>query len=189
MTLNLDAIPFGMSDIIVGTGADAVNFDGIDELQAEGGEVSFTPILEDVNIADYGNGVYDQRIVGYEGSVTINAAQESLRVLQLALAGTETITDAGSAAVVGITDAAMGSSLRAKGKPVSIHPRNLPKSNKERDINIYKMVASGDFTRTSGNSQGTVTITLTMLPKDGMDPSKPGNFFYIGSNPGAVPVG
>lgn len=187
MALDVTKIPFGLANITIGEGVDAIKFDGIDELQAEGGEVTLTPMYEDIVIADYGNGIYDQRLVGYEGSVTINAAQESLKVLQLALSGTETITDSVSSEVSGITDAPIGSSLRVKGKEVHIHDRGTPASDKSRDINIYKMVASGDFTRSTGNSQSNITITLTMLPRDGMDPSKPGNFFYIGgTDPNAI---
>lgn len=180
MALDLTRIPFGLADITIGTGENAIAFDGLDELQAEGGEVTLTPVTEDIVIADYGSSPYDQRIVGYEGTVTIVAAQESIDVLQLALTATETITDTVSSEVVGIMDSPIGTSLRAKALPVRIHPRRLPDSVTDLDINIYKMAANGDFTRGQANEQGSVTISLTMYPRDGMDPSKPGNFFYIG---------
>lgn len=180
MPLAIERIPFGLSDIRIGEGADEVNFDGVDELQAEGGEITITPEFEDVTIADYGTSPFDKRIVGYTVQVTISAAQESMRVLQLALAATETITDATSGNVVGLTDSPIGTSMRKKGKKVSIHPRQHEASFKELDITIYKMISDGDFTRTTGNTQGNVSITLSMLPRDGMNPKKPGNFFYIG---------
>lgn len=188
MALDLERIPFGLSNItITDSNDETVVFDGVDELQAEGGEVTFSPELEDIIIADYGNTAFDQRVVGYTGTVTINAAQESINVLQLALAASEQIVDSGSSEVVGVTDAAIGSSLRAKGKKVHIHPRNLPADLKDMDITIYKMVSNGEYTRTTGNTQSSITITLSMLPRDGMDPSKPGNFFYLGgTDPNAV---
>jgi hypothetical protein len=181
MALDLERIPFGLSNITITDANDeVVKFDGVEELQAEGGEVTISPELEDIVIADYGNTAYDQRVVGYTGTVTINAAQESIAVLQMALAASEAIVDSTSSDVVGVTDSAIGSSLRAKGKTVHIHPRNLPAELKDMDITIYKMVSNGEFTRTTGNTQSNITITLSMLPRDGMDPSKPGNFFYIG---------
>lgn len=181
MPLDLEKIPFGLSDITV-TKADGtvVAFDGVDELQAEGGEVTLTPELEGITIADYGTGNYDDRLVGYTGGVTIVAAQESLRVLQLALAAAETLTDTATATEVGMTDAPIGTSMRKKGVRVTIHPRRLPDTDKSMDITIYKMASTGDFTRASGNAQGNIPINLSMYPRDGMDPSKPGNFYFIG---------
>lgn len=190
MPLDLDKIPFGLSDITIGEGPDALKFDGVAELQAEGGEVTFTPMLEGIVIADYGNGLYDQRIVGYEASVTIVAAQESIDVLELALSYTDAITDTLETSTVGLMDSPIGSSLRKKAKRVTIHPRRLPESVKDLDIVIYKAASNGDFTRSSGNEQGSITITLAMYPRDGMDPAKPGNFFYIGAtDPNAVVPG
>lgn len=180
MALALEKIPFGMSDILIGDGIDGVNFNGIDELQAEGGEISITPILEDITIGDYGNGPFDRRIVGYEGTVTIVAAQESIKVLQLALAGASPITDGVTSEVTGVTDSAIGTSLRASGKKVTIHPRQFATSDKDMDITIYKMISDGEYTRTSGNTQGSITISLTMLPRDGMNPAGVGNFYYLG---------
>lgn len=179
MALELEKIRFGMSDITVGEGADAVLFNGVDEIQAEGGELSISPILEDIVIEDFGTGPYDKRIVGYEGTVTINAAQETIKVLQLALAGASTITDTTGGAVVGLTDSPIGTSLRKNGKKVRIHPRGL--ASQEMDIVIYKMISDGEFNMTSGNSQSNITITMTMLPKDKMNPAGVGNFWYRGA--------
>lgn len=180
MAEGLKRIPFGMATITIGELLDAVKFDGVNELQAEGGEVTLTPEFEDIVIADYGTSPYDKRVVGYTGQVTIVAAQESIKVLKLALAASSDITDATTSTVVGITDAAIGTSLRTKAKVVKIHPRDLPDAVKDMDITIYSMVSDGEFTRTTGNEQGSLTITLSMLPRTGMDPSKPGNFYYMG---------
>ncbi|OAK70096.1 hypothetical protein [Lederbergia galactosidilytica] len=178
--LDVEKIPFGLANIIIGEDDDTLTFDGVEEMQAEGGEVTLTPMFEDIVIADYGNGVYDQRLVGFEGQVTIVAAQESIDVLEAALAATETITDTSGGEKKGIMDAPIGTSLRKKAKRVRIHPRQFPDSMKDLDITIYKMASNGEFTRSNANEQGNITITLNMFPRDGMDPSKPGNFFYFG---------
>lgn len=182
MPLNTDRIPFGLANITIGdVGADdQLKFDGVNEFQADGGEFTVSPILEDITVADFGNGPYDQRIVGYEGTLTITAAQESIAVLKEAIAGAATITDTTTGDVVGLMDAPIGTSLRKTAKRVHIHPRNLPASMKDMDITIFKMASNGEFTRSTGNTQGNITINLTMYPKDGMDPSLPGNYFFVG---------
>lgn len=171
-------IPYGLADITIGEGPDAIKFDGVEYLQADGGELSLEPQLNDINVADYGTGVYDHRIGGYEGSLTIVAAEEDIDVLAAALSYTEDITDTESGTRIGLMDAPIGTSLRKKAKKVTIHPRGLPDTS--RDINIYKMAANGEFSRSYANEQGNVSITLAMYPRDGMKPDKPGNFFYIG---------
>lgn len=174
-------IPFGLADITIGEGADAIVFDGLNYLQADGGEVSIEPELEDIVIPDFGNSVYDQVIVGYTGTVTIVAGNRDLKVLALAMAYTESITDvAVPANVLGLMDSKIGTSMRAKAKKVNIHPRGMG-LDKNNDINIYKMAGVSEFTEAYANEQGNNEITLQMYPRDGADANRPGNFFYIGN--------
>jgi hypothetical protein len=100
----------------------------------------------------------------------------------------ETITDTAQPAnVVGLMDGKIGSSMRAKAKKVTIHPRQLPASDKSMDITIYKAASIGGFTKSFANSQGNRTIELSMFPRDGFDANKPGNFYYVGPiDPNAV---
>lgn len=182
MPLEMDRIPFGLANITIGEGEDAIKFDGVNEFQAEGGEITISPILEPIVIADMGNGDYDDVVVGYTGTMTINAAQESLDVLELALTAATAITGTDTGTVTGLMDSPIGTSLRKTGKRVTIHPRRLPPTMKDMDITIFKMISSGEFTRTNGNTQGSIAISMKMLPRDGMDPSKPGNYFYTGAN-------
>jgi hypothetical protein len=184
-------VPFGLADITVGEGADADKFDGKNNYQAEGGEITLTPQFEDIVIQDFGTGAYDQILVGWEGTVTIAASHESLRMLKLALAATEEITDAETGEMVGLMDSKIGTSIREKGKVVKIHPRRYPAEMKDMDITIYKMSSNGEMTRTNGLEQGNVTITLNMYVRDNADANKPGNYFYIGGtdpNAGETPA-
>ncbi|MBP3950340.1 hypothetical protein [Bacillus suaedae] len=172
-------IPFGLADITVGEGADAIKFDGKTDFQADGGELTLTPIFQDINIADFGETVYDRRITGHEGTLTIVAAEDKVNILQLALSSAEAITDSVSGDVTGLMDGKMGTSMRTRGKKVTIHPRVMG-TETSADIVIYKMASDGDFTRSFANEQGNIEITMSMYPRDGMDASKPGNFYYIG---------
>lgn len=181
-------VPFGLANITIGEGADAITFDGAANFQAEGGEVTLTPILQEINIADFGESVYDEIITGYNGNVTIVAAEDKIEMMKLALSASEDITDSTSGDTVGLMDAKIGTSLRSKAKKVTIHPRNLPASDKSKDIVIYKMASNGDYTRSFANEQGNVQIELNMYPRDGMDASKPGNFFYRGAIDPNAPV-
>jgi hypothetical protein len=177
---NLVSIPFGPCTVTVGEGDDAIAFDGVSELQASGGEVQLQPQWENITVIDFGSSPIDQRLSGYQGHVQIVAAQEDLKVLQLALAGTEPITDADSGETVGLTDSKIGTSLRSKGKVAIIHPRQLDADDHSLDITAYNVAGSGDFTKQWDANQTNRTVTLNMLPRVGFDPTKIGNYFYIG---------
>lgn len=180
-------IPFGLSDIIIGEGAEAITFDGAAEFQAAGGDLTLTPQFADIVIADFGESVFDQRLVGWSGAVNIVAAEQKIEILAEALAATEIINDATSGDPVGLMDAKMGMSIRSKAKKVTIHPRALG-TDKSMDIVIYKMASNGEFTRSNANEQGNVSIALSMFPRDGMNANEPGNFFYVGAtDPNAAP--
>ncbi|WP_445506792.1 hypothetical protein [Niallia sp. 03190] len=176
----MDNIPFGLADITIGEGTEAIKFDGQGLFQVEGGEVTLTPIFQEINVADFGEAVYDKILTGYNGTVTFTAAQSTIATIQAALNATETITDTTTSEVVGLMDAKIGTSLRSKAKKITIHPRIMG-TDKSMDIVIYKAASDGDFTKNHANEQGNIPISLTMMPRDGMDVSKPGNFFYIGS--------
>lgn len=176
-----EKIPFGMADITIGTGPDAIVFDGATNLQAEGGEITLEPSFEDIVIADFGTSAYDKRFTGMDGTVTIVAAEDTIKMLELAMNYAETITEtADPATTVGLMDGKIGASMRAKAKQITIHPRQLPASDKSMDITIYKAASIGGFTKSFANSQGNRTIEFSMFPRDGFDAKKPGNFYYVG---------
>jgi hypothetical protein len=182
-------IPFGLADITIGDGGESpIVFDGVSYYQVEGGEVSLTPILEEVNLADYGGAVWDEILTGYEGEVTI-AANDSrdLELLAVALSGVDTVTDTETGKVTHIMDAKIGTSLRDRAKTVRIHPRDMG-TDQSLDIVIHKMGVASEFTQTYENSQGQMEITLKMYPKDGADPNQPNNFFYIGATNPTAPT-
>lgn len=176
-----EKIPFGMANITIGEGTDAISFDGATHLQAEGGEITLEPSFEDIVIADFGTSVYDKRFTGMEGTVTIVAAEDTIKMLELAMNYADTITEtADPETTVGLMDGKIGSSMRTKAKKVTIHPRQLPAGDTSMDITIYKMASIGGFTKSFANAQGNRTIELSMLPRDGFDANKPGNFYYVG---------
>lgn len=178
-----DEIIFGISDIIIGEGEDIIKFDGKNGdsnsyLQAEGGSVSFEPEMEDVIIADYGNRPYDQRSTGYGVTVSIVAAQQTIDMLLLAIAGTDTVDEDGK--ITGVADAPLGASNRKKAKPIRIH-RRAEGDNHDNDINIYKAGANDEVEISSANEQGSLEISMTAYPRDNANPSRKGNYFFTGA--------
>lgn len=174
-------IPFGLADYIIGEGADEVRFDGVNNFQADGGEVSIEPILESVNVADFGESDYDDFINGYSGEVTIVGAEHSLQLMQIAMAYADKIVDAAvPATTIGLTDAKIGTSMRSKGKQMRIHPRDMG-TDPSLDIVLYKVASVGEYSREFGNEQGTNELTFKMYPRDGADASAGSNFFYVGN--------
>ena len=168
-------IVYGLADITIGEGEDAIKFDGKDYLQAEGGEVSITPQFEDITVEDFGEVPIEKRLTGWEGELTVVAAQEDADILELALGATEKV----EGETGGSMDARIGTKL--KGRKVVIHPRMLPAEDKSQDITIYNMASTEGLTRSYANEQGNVSLTLSMMPRENFDASKPGNFYYRGA--------
>lgn len=177
---------FGMADFIFNKGLDdEFRFDGklCDEnslLQAEGGEVELTPILEEIQVADFGGGKYDEVVVGWEGAVNIVGLQNTLHVFSKVLNGIVTVEEDGK--LVSLTDAPIGTSLRSKAKTLTIHPRGMGDDESE-DIFIHKVANTGGLTKTFANEQGNNEMEFSIYPKDCADASRPNNYFYVGLDP------
>jgi hypothetical protein len=180
-------IPFGLADFTIGEGAEIIKFDGKENFQADGGEISIEPILEAVNVADFGASDYDDFVNGYTGEITIVGAEHNLKLIELAMAYSDKVMSTGaSPAMIGLTDAKVGTSMRAKGKKMVIHPRDMG-TDVSLDINLYKVASVGAYGRTFANEQGQNELTFKMYPRDGADASKGANFYYIGNtDPNAV---
>jgi hypothetical protein len=176
---DVNNIPFGAADITIGEGADVVAFNGKDYFQADGGSVSLEPILSNITFIDFGEGDYDDRVNGWNGTVTVVGSQNDIKLLKVALSAADVVTD-GTTMAETITDSKIGTSLRSKGKKVTIHPREMG-TDTSLDIVIYNMTAANAFEREFNAEQGSFEIELKMYPKVGADASKRGNYFYIGS--------
>lgn len=177
----MEKIPFGAATITIDPdGTEPIVFDGVEYGQADGGEVNLEPVLADIKYIDFGDANYDDYINGYEGTVKVVASANDIKIIKLHLGNATEIVD-GTSEQEALVDSKVGTSMRDKGKKITIHPREMG-SDKSLDINIYKATAVGAFTRTFNAEQGTQEIELKMYVRDGADPSKEGNYFYIGSS-------
>lgn len=183
----MNKIPFGLATITIGTGADALALDGKDYFQAEGGELSIEPDLGAIEFQDYGSSPYDERIMGYTGELTVVVGQNDLKLFEKLYGFHSKIVDGATSEVIGLTDEAIGTSMRDKAVPVKIHPREMG-DDPALDINIYKMAGVGAFGRVYETAQGTYEVTMKMYVRDNADPTKPGNFYYIGDTDPNAPV-
>lgn len=178
-----DEIMFGLADIIIGQGDDIIKFDGKNGdddsyLQVEGGSVTFEPTLEDIGFADFGDNAYDQRVIGYEVTITVVAGQETIDILKLAIAGTQDVKDGDT--TTGVTDAPLGASNRRRAKAMRIHPR-FAGTDHSRDINIYKVATNSEVERAFANEQGSFEMEFVAYARDNADANKAGNYFFTGA--------
>jgi hypothetical protein len=187
MTIGSNTIPFGLATITIGSGVDAVKLDGVNYFQADGGELNIEPEFEDVSFQDFGSSAYDKRISGYTGELKVVVGQNDLKLMQKLFSyHADIMTTGGTPTLAGLTDAKIGQSMREKAVPVTIHPREMG-ADTSLDIHIYKMAGTGAFNRTYESAQGKYEVTLEMFMRDNADPTKNGNFYYIGStDPNAV---
>lgn len=177
---------FGPADIILNKGqADReIAFDGIENLQFEGGELVLEPQYADITSVDMGGGNYDHYFTHFEGTLTISGFEDSLENFRLALGGTQEITDGDE--VIGYSDAPVGASNRERANTVDIAPRFLMGDTGTEHIHIYKAASTASYNRTYGLEQGSLAIELAIYPKDGAKPLEGDNFFRRGT-PKAMP--
>lgn len=154
--------------------------DGKDFLQTEGGVFTVEPKMTDIKFEDTGESNIDDRVVGWEAKLKLTVSQETLELIQLAMAGAHAIKDTAGTSLVGITDGPLGSSNRARAVKMTIHPRALPAEDKTMDVVLYKAASTTGFERAYKNEQGKFDLEFNVYPREGFDMSKPGNFFYIG---------
>ncbi|QFG05335.1 tail tube [Bacillus phage 055SW001] len=172
-------IPFGLADITIGTGETAIKFDGENLFQADAAEISIEPILEAVNVADFGDTDYDDFINGYSGEITIVAAQHTLELMTVSMAYANKIMSADNATQVGLTDSRIGTSMRERGLPMTIHPREM-EDDTSLDFHLYKVASVGEYSRSYANEQGNNELTFKMYPRDGAKANSGSNFYYVG---------
>jgi hypothetical protein len=162
-------IPFGCCDIFI---------DGVKMgIQADKATLKIEPVLKEIKIEDFGDSPYDKRIAGYKVSFEAVMGSENAENLRYGLLAKEI---SGADGKTAYTDLPIGTSLRGLGKLLRIHPRELPDSNKDYDVNIFKAIPATKYERPYGNDQSKLKIELEALPKDGFDASKEENFFRIG---------
>lgn len=177
---------FGFADITFDEGTDnEIRFDGKlcedgSYMQAEGGELELTPITQEIELPELGEGVFDHIVTGWEGTLKVVASRATLDLISKTVSGTVSLED--NRKVVSVTDAPVGASLRETGRKVRLHPRQMGTDVSE-DYVIHKVVNTSGINKTYQNEQGNHEMEFVVLPKDCADANKPNNYFYIGKDP------
>lgn len=161
---------FGQSDI---------TFGGVAlPLLAEAVVLKVEPSYTDIKVYDFGEGAVDRICTGYNITITTALAEESVAALQLAIP-VSTQTDTVDSLKTNLADAPVGTSLRAFGKELKIHPRSAGLDT-STDVVIFKAIPTGTFERNYGFEQGKIPVTFTAVVKDGAKAGKIGNYFTFG---------
>jgi len=151
--------------------------------QADAATFSAEPILQQVDL--YTAPHYDQRVEGWNVSLTIVVDEDSYEGYQMALAGSEKLEDPQYSVdpeleqYSGITDGVGQKSLRPSAKEIVIHPEGATDSR--YDITIFKAVPTGTFERVYGKEKTSYEITFNGLHKTG-DHTQMSNYFLIGED-------
>jgi len=168
---NATKLIFGQADI---------TFDGTPiPLLAEAVFFKAEPTYTDIKIYDFGEGPVDKICTGWNITVTLALAEESIAALELAMPVTKQTGINADAGKFNAVDAPVGQSLRAKGAELYIHPRQAG-LDKSTDITVYMAVPTGSFERNYGFEQGKIPVTFTAMPKDGAVSGESGNYFCFG---------
>lgn len=181
MAFNTEKAVFGPADFIINKGQeDEVRFDGFEELQNEGGEITLEPQFQPITSVDTGGGDVDDRFTHYVGTITISGFEDSLKNFELALGGLQEIRETEDGEVKGYSDAPVGASNRKRGKTIDIAPRGLMEQDSGEHIHIYKAASTASYNRSYGNEQGAIAIELKIYPKDGANFAQGDNYFRRG---------
>lgn len=164
MATNTQKYIFGMADIKWGEQSLPI--------QGDAAVLNITPEFIDITSYELG-GVQDKICKSWNVTLEVVFEEETAEVFSMAL---PVATDGNG----NLQDAALGESLRAKAKELTVHPRSAGAS-KDFDIVIFKAAPSGTLERRYGLEQGKVAVTFTAMLKDNAAAGQPGNYFKIGS--------
>ncbi len=155
-----------------------------------GVDFSAQPMLHDISVDQYGQGVYDKRIVGWEVSAVIRMAETDYDTIKEISVGLEEIEGAGEKKK--LVDKALGTSMRTLAKKLTIHPLDMGESVAE-DIVIY-LAAPDTPVDLKFNYENERVLEVTMIgyPLDeesdpSAEPGDPNVYFCIGDE-SAEPV-
>ncbi|MEW6661966.1 MAG: hypothetical protein ACOY9Y_09725 [Bacillota bacterium] len=169
-----DNIKLGPCKLTYGTGQDALVID-----KTIGGvTLSITPVLKAIQLDQFGESDYDDRIVGWKVCVTAPMAETDFDSIKSALTYLQEVSGAAKAKLV---DRKLGTSMRGLAKQLTLHPLENPDADVSDDVTLFLAAPVNQVTLGYGfENERVLRVEFKAYPKAGADPGAKENFFCIG---------
>lgn len=170
------AIKLGPCKVIYGEGLTITTID-----KTIGGvDFSAVPLYHEIKIDQFGQSIYDKRIVGWDVKGVIRVAESTYENIKA--------MSAGMVEVIGgekkkLHDAQLGTSMRAGGKKLVIHPLENAIDDVSEDIVIYLAAPDTPIDlKYNFEKERVLEVTMIGYPLEGggVNPGDPNAFFCIG---------
>ena len=139
-----------------------------------------TPMYHEIKIDQYGQGVYDKRIVGWNVKAIIRMAESTYENIKAMSAGLVEVTDGTKKK---LHDAQLGTSMRAGGKKLVIHPLENAVGDVSDDITVYLAAPDTPLDlKYNFENERVLEVTMIAYPKEdvGIEPGDANAYFCIG---------
>ena len=176
MIMEAPAIKLGPCKVIYGEDIGATTID-----KTIGGvDFTATPTYHEIKIDQYGQGVYDKRIVGWDVKAVIRVAESTYENIKAMSAGLIEVSGAGKKK---LHDAQLGTSMRESGKKLVIHPLENPDEDASDDITVYLAAPDTPIDlKYNFENERVLEVTMIAYPREGVgiEPGDANAYFCIG---------
>ena len=144
-----------------------------------GVDFSAVPIYKEIKIDQYGQGNYDKRIVGWTVQAIVRMAESTYENIKAMSAGLVEVEE--SPTKKKLHDAQLGTSMRAGGKKLVIHPLENAPADVSDDVVMYLAAPDTPLDlKYNYENERVLEVTMVAYPDDNVDPGDPNAYFCIG---------
>lgn len=137
------------------------------------------PIYKEIKVDQFGQGVYDKRIVGWDVKTVIRMAESTYDNIKAMSAGLVEVEE--SPTKKKLHDAQLGTSMRAGGKKLTIHPLENALGDVSDDVTLYLSAPDTPLDlKYNYENERVLEVTMIAYPRDTVDPGDPDAYFCIG---------
>ncbi len=146
-----------------------------------GVDFSAVPIYKEIKVDQFGQGVYDKRIVGWTVQAIVRMAESTYENIRAMSAGLVEVEE--SPTKKKLQDAQLGTSMRAGAKKLTIHPLENDPADVSDDVVIYLAAPDTPIDlKYNYENERVLQVTMVGYPvDDGVTlPGDPNAYFCIG---------
>ena len=137
------------------------------------------PIYHEIKVDQFGQGNYDKRIVGWDVKAVIRMAESTYDNIKAMSAGLVEVEE--SPTKKKLHDAQLGTSMRAGGKKLVLHPLENDPADVSDDVVIYLAAPDTPLDlKYNYENERVLEVTMVGYPRDGVDPGDENAYFCIG---------